>query len=95
MSEQARTLIEAASPQVVGYDDICHGIEHELNVVRVRGTRHVAIDLLRRGLVLRLELGLDVGGRLPVLLSACEEGLREWKKSPKETVIRNRIPGKW
>jgi len=31
----------------------------------------VAVDLLRRALVLRLELRLDVGRRLAVLLCAC------------------------
>lgn len=67
------TLVEAASPQVVRNDDIRHGIEHKLNVICICGTRHVAINLLGRGLVLSLELCLDVGGRLPVLLSACQD----------------------
>lgn len=65
-------LIEAASPQVVRYDDIRDGVKDKLNVVGIRGARHVTIDLLRRGLVLGFELCLDVGGCLPVLLSTCK-----------------------
>jgi hypothetical protein len=34
----------------------------------VGGASHVTVDLLRRGLVLCLELGLDVGSSLAILL---------------------------
>ena len=63
-------LVESAAAQVVGDDDVGDGVEHELYVVGVGGARHVAVYLLRRRLVLRLELRLDVGGRLAVLLGA-------------------------
>lgn len=68
-------LVEAASPQVVRNDDIRYRVEHKLNVIRVRGARHVAINLLGRGLVLGFELCLNVGGRLPVLLSTCKQAV--------------------
>lgn len=64
-------LVEAAAAQVVGDDDVSDGVEHELDVVGVGGASHVAVYLLGGGLVLRLELSLDVGGRLAVLLRAC------------------------
>ena len=62
------TLVEAAAPEVVGNDHIRHGVEDELDVLGVGGAGHVAVDLLGGRLVLGLELGLDVGGRLAVLL---------------------------
>jgi len=64
-------LVEAAASQVVGDDDVRDGVEHELDVLRVGGAGHVAVDLLGRRLVLGLELGLDVGRRFAVLLRAC------------------------
>lgn len=64
-------LVETAPPEVVRDDHIGDGVEHELNVVGVRGAGHVAVDLLGGALVLGFELGLDVGGRFPVLLSPC------------------------
>lgn len=64
-------LVEAAAAQVVGDDDVGDGVEHELYVVGVGGARHVAVDLLGGGLVLRLELRLDIGGRLAVFLRTC------------------------
>lgn len=63
-------LVEAAAAQVVGDDDIGDGVEHELYVVGVGSACHVAVYLLRGGLVLRLELRLDIRGRLAVLLRA-------------------------
>lgn len=66
-------LVEAASPQVVRDDDIRDGVEHKLNVVRIRGTRHMTVDLFGRGLVLSFELCLDVGGCLPIFLSTCKQ----------------------
>lgn len=67
------SLIQPTASQIVRNNDIRDGVKHKLNVIRVRGARHVAIDLLRRGFVLRLELCLDVRGRLSVLLSAYNE----------------------
>ena len=64
-------LVEAAAPEVVGDDDVRDGVEDELDVLRVGGARHVAVDLLRRRLVLRLELRLDVRRSLAVLLRTC------------------------
>lgn len=70
MSRVGRCLVEAAAAQVVGYDDVGDGVEHELNVVGVGGARHVAVDLLGGGFVLRFKLRLDVGGRFAVFLRA-------------------------
>ena len=64
-------LVQTAASEVVGDDDVCDGVEDELDVLRVGGAGHVAVDLLRRALVLRLELRLDVGRRLAVFLCAC------------------------
>ena len=63
-------LVEPASSQIVGNDHVRHGVEDKLNVLSVGGAGHVTVDLLRGRLVLRLELSLDVGGRLSVLLGA-------------------------
>ena len=68
MNEHSFRLVEAASPEVVGDDDVRHGVEHKLDVLCVGGAGHVAVDLLGRALVLGLKLGLDVGGGLSVLL---------------------------
>lgn len=65
-------LVESAAAQVVGDDDVGDGVEHELDVVCVRGAGHVAIDLFCGRLVFRLELRLDVGRRLAVLLGTCK-----------------------
>lgn len=73
----ARRLVEAAPAQVVGDDDVGDGVEHELDVVGVGGARHVAVDLLGGGLVLRFELGLDVRSRLAVFLRACNTTHRD------------------
>lgn len=63
--------IKAAAAQIVGDDDVGHCVEYELDVVRVGGARLVAVDLLVRRVVLRLERRLDVCGRLLVGLSPC------------------------
>ena len=51
-------LVKPTTPEVVGDNDIRHGVEDKLDVLGVRGAGHVAVDLLRRWLVLRLKLGL-------------------------------------
>ena len=66
----AGQLIETASAQIVGDDDVGDGVEDELDVGRVGGARHVAVDLLGRRLIFGLELCLDISGRLAVLLCA-------------------------
>lgn len=60
--------VETAVAEVVGYDDVRDGIEHELYVVGVGGASHVAVDLFGGRLVFRLELGLDVSRCFAVLL---------------------------
>lgn len=57
---EERALVESASPQVVGNDDICDGVEDKLDVVGIGGTGDVRVDLLVGGLVLALVLSLDV-----------------------------------
>lgn len=52
--------IKTATPQVVGYDDISDSVKDELNVVRVGGTRLVAVDFFRSALVHSFELRLNV-----------------------------------
>ncbi len=61
-------LVESTPPEIVCDDDVRDSIEDELHVLGVGGAGHVAVDLLRRGLVLRLELSLDVRGSFAVLL---------------------------
>ena len=79
--EEGRTesLVEPASSQIVSNDHVRHGVEDKLYVLSVGGAGHVAVDLLRRALVLRLELRLDVGRRLAVLLCACAIITRQFR----------------
>ena len=77
--ERGGGLVEAAASQVVCDDDVGDGVEHELDVGRVGGARHVAVDLLAGGLVFGLELSLDVGSRLAVLLGACRGEMKSQK----------------
>ena len=63
-------LVEPASSQIVSDDHVRHGVEDKLYVLSVGGAGHVTVDLLRGRLVLRLELSLDVGCSLSVLLGA-------------------------
>lgn len=65
-------LVQSAAAQVVGDDYVGDCVEDELDVVGIRRARHVTVDLFGGGLVLGLELRLDVGGRFPVLLCTCE-----------------------
>ena len=51
-------LVKPATPEVVGDNHIRHGVENKLDVLCVCGAGHVAVDLLRRRLVLCLKLGL-------------------------------------
>jgi len=68
--------VEATAAQVVGNDDVSDGVKHKLNVGGVGGARLVTVDLFRRALVLRLELRLDVRGRLLVRLRTCHTHAR-------------------
>ena len=63
-------LIQSASSQIVGDDDVCDGVEDELNIGGVRGAGHVTINLLGCAFVFRFELGLNVGGGFVVFLRA-------------------------
>lgn len=38
-------LIETAATEIIGDNDICDCVEHELNVVCISGASHVAVDL--------------------------------------------------
>ena len=64
-------LVKSTASQIVGNNHVRHGVEDELNVLGICGAGHVTVDLLRGGLVLGLELSLDVGGGFTVLLSPC------------------------
>ena len=77
-------LVEAAAAQIVGNDDVSDRVKDKLDVLCVGGACHVAVDLLRGRLVLGLELGLDVGGSLAVLLCSCNN-----KKTFKARIIGN------
>ena len=59
---------KADQPQVFLDDDVGDGVEDKANVVGVRGTGEMRVDLLLTifPLVQRLELELDVGGRFLV-----------------------------
>jgi hypothetical protein len=63
-----RYLVQTAALQINRYDDIGDGVEYELNVLRVGGTRQVAIDLFGGRFILGDELCLDVlGGRVELV----------------------------
>ena len=62
--------VKSTAAQVVGDDDVSDGVEDKLDVVRVSRARLVAVDFLRRALVLCLELRLDVRRRFLVALLA-------------------------
>lgn len=53
--------VQATPSEVVGDDDVGHGVEHHLDVSCIRGAGHVTVDFLIRRAVLALELCLDVG----------------------------------
>ncbi len=61
-------LVQTTATQVVGDDHVCDGVEDKLHILCVGGARHVTVDFLCGGLVLCLELGLDVGSGLSILL---------------------------
>lgn len=61
-------LIESAASQIVCYDHVRDGVEHELNVGRVRCARHMTVDLLGRRLVLGFKLSLNVSCGFAILL---------------------------
>lgn len=71
VAERRAGSVQAAAPQVVGNDDVGDGVKNHLDVVRVCGTRHVAVNLLVGGAVFALELCLDVGGRILVGVGTC------------------------
>lgn len=74
--------VESTPPQVVGDDDICDSVEHELDVVGVGGAGDVSVDLLVGRLVLALVLSLDVRHRLRESVGACRRGRgEEWVKA--------------
>lgn len=66
-------LIQSASSQVIGDDDVGNGVEHELNIVRVSRTCHVTIDLFSSRFVFGLKLCLDVSSGFSILLRSCKE----------------------
>lgn len=39
-------LIKTAATEIIGDNDICDCVEHEVNVVCIGGASHVAVDLL-------------------------------------------------
>ena len=41
-------LVEATASEVVGDDDVGDGVKDKLNILRVGGASHVAVNLLRR-----------------------------------------------
>ncbi|KAJ8344589.1 hypothetical protein AAFF_G00232430 [Aldrovandia affinis] len=64
-------LEQAAVLQVVLDDDVGHGVEDELHVLGVGGAGEVCVDLLCVLLLVQvLKLGLDVAGRLVVLIGS-------------------------
>lgn len=77
---EERALVESASPQVVGDDDIRDGVEDELDVVGVGGAGDVRVDLLVGRLVLALVLSLDVSHRLRERVGAYERAETKGKR---------------
>ena len=49
-------LVQTASSQVVGDDDVGDGVEHKLDVLGVRGAGHVTIDLEKKYVQLAITL---------------------------------------
>ena len=63
-------LVKTACSQIVGDDDVCDGVEHELHVLGVGSARQVTVDFFLFALVLRHELRLYVLGRFGVVVFA-------------------------
>lgn len=83
VAERRAGSVQAAAPQVVGNDDVGDRVKNHLDVVRVCGTRHVAVNLLVGGAVFALELCLDVGGRILVGVGTCgQSGVRPEGRVP-------------
>lgn len=64
--------VESTATQVLGDDDIRHRIKDELDVVGIRGTGDMAVDLLVSRLVLTLILPLDVSHSFCEGTGACK-----------------------
>lgn len=60
--------VEATVAQIIRYDDVSDRVEHELYVMRVRRTCHVAVNFFGSRLVLCLELSLNISRRLAIFL---------------------------
>lgn len=52
--------VQATPSEVVGDDDVGHGVKHHLDVSCIRGAGHVTVDFLIWRAILALELCLDV-----------------------------------
>lgn len=64
-------LEETATFKVFFDDDVCHSVEHNLNVPCVRGTGQVAVDFFHALLHVQFqELRLDVAGGVVVRVAA-------------------------
>lgn len=87
--DAACDLIQSASSQVIGNDDVGNGVKHELNIVRVRRTRHVTVDLFSGRFVLGLKLRLDVSSGFSVFLSSYGEKKNNGYKTYMFKKIRN------
>lgn len=64
-------LVESATSEVIGNNNVGNRIENKLNVAGVGGTSHVAVNLFIRGFVFGFELRLDVSRCFPVVLNTC------------------------
>lgn len=65
-------LVQATSPQIIGYDDVSNGVKYKLDVISICCACLVTVDLLRWTLVLRFKLGLNVGSCLLISLVSCK-----------------------
>ena len=65
--------VEAAPSQIVGYDDVCHGIEYELNVGGICGTSHVTVDFFGCWFVFGFKLCLNISCCFTILLQTFKQ----------------------
>ncbi len=68
--------VQATPSEVVGDDDVGHGVKHHLDVSCIRGAGHVTVDFLIWRAILALELCLDVSCCVLV-------GIGSWREKKK------------
>lgn len=65
--------VQATPSEVVGDDDVGHGVKHHLDVSCICGAGHVTVDFLIWRAILALELCLDISCCILI-------GVRTWRQ---------------